>query len=159
MTTQENILNVIISALIYGCCFSFFVEFVIALFYAIKLLFSIFFISHTSDVIGCKNDNCENTPIPLIISNVLIFGIGFMFLSYCFLDGNLRLYPLIISFSSYKMLSHYVTTKVRKRFLGGISNLLRFSRKKLTNIMLHLKNSLNFGKIGKNEQTNEHRPP
>ena len=122
MATQENIVNVIISALIYGCCFSFFDEFVVALFYTIKLLFSIFFRSHTGDVTDSTNDNYESTPIPLIVSNVLVFGIGFMLLSYCFLDGNLRLYPLIISFSSYKMLSNYVSTKLRKRFLAGISN-------------------------------------
>lgn len=116
--------NIIVSALLYGACFSFILGLVSFLYDVINAL--IFGIKRGEQNLESNKDKrmskASNTQKPLIITTfgILIFGVGFLIFLYATLDGNLRLYPLLLSFISFWLIDNFVISKFQFWISGYI---------------------------------------
>lgn len=145
----------IVSALIYGLLFSFFIEFIDI--FACLTSFSFLYINNRNttqdnDIQIASAVDFKTKPIAITILTIFLFGIAFLVLSYDTLDGKLRLYLLLIMLTSYKAIDHFLLSRTRTIFLRFACNINLHLKKILKKAAAHLKNRSHLIKNGKNDQ-------
>ena len=145
----------IVSALIYGLLFSFFIEFIDI--FACLTSFSFLYINNRNttqdnDIQIASAVDFKTKPIAITILTIFLFGIAFLVLSYDTLDGKLRLYLLLIMLTSYKAIDHFLLSRTRTIFLRFACNINLHLKKFLKKAAAHLKNRSHLIKNGKNDQ-------
>ncbi len=156
-------LTVIISALLYGVYFSVIAGLVSLFFDLIKIPFFGF----TAKKQGCMTDkkvdvaqSSSEWKSPIYTAfGILIFGIGFSIFSYATLDGNLRLYPLLLSIFSFRIVDKFVISKLHVMILGYAYKICFGMWKLLEKAVRETKKKAMLRKSTKNAQINGHRPP
>ena len=149
-------LTSIVSALIYGLLFSFFIEFIDI--FACLTSFSFLYVNNRNttqdnDIQIASTVDFKTKPFAITILTIFLFGIAFLVLSYDTLDGKLRLYLLLIMFTSYKAIDHFLLSRTRTIFLRFACNINLHSKKFLKKVAAHLKKRSHLIKNGKNDQT------
>ena len=127
----------VISAIIYGGIFAFICNTSTVISYFISIVFS----KKTKQYSSTENHGILSNVIPTGISIVLIllYGLGFVLLSYYTTDGELRLYMLVLTLSGQRLLDKILL----KNSSNFFCNLLYKRREKIYKLLKSVKKSKN----------------
>ena len=127
----------VISAIIYGGIFSFICNVSTVICYFMSIVFS----KEIKQYSSTENHGILSNIIPTGISIVLVllYGLGFVLLSYYTTDGELRLYMLILALSSQSLLDKILL----KNSSNFFCNLLYTRKEKICNLLKSVKKSKN----------------
>lgn len=146
-----------ISALIYGVIFSVLIEFITFVFLVVRTVIfdeDILCIGKIKEKNSIVNSDCKGeTPFFPKALSIVLFGLFFILHAFCTLDGNVRLYSLVIMLISYKLCRRFILSKIGIMSLKYIIKAKKYAIAKIKKLLSSLKKHKCFAEKGQNEHT------